>query len=124
MMLQPMVRETPVNFQDAIRVCFSKYAEFNGRASRPEFWWFFLFLLIGGLVCTVISSLLSTLFSLATLVPSLAAGARRLQDAGLSPWLLLLLLVPALGFLVLLVMWALPPKSSISTDSGTAGWGS
>jgi len=113
-----------VNFQDAIRVCFSKYAEFSGRASRPEFWWFFLFLLVAGLVCVVISSLLSTLFSLATLVPSLAVGARRLQDAGLSPWLLLLLLVPGLGFLVLLVMWALPPKSSISTDSGTAGWGS
>ena len=38
-----------MNFQEAIRICFSKYADFNGRATRPEYWWFVLFVVLVGL---------------------------------------------------------------------------
>jgi len=36
-----------MNFADAIKICFKKYANFNGRASRSEFWYFFLFFYAG-----------------------------------------------------------------------------
>ena len=35
-----------MTFQESIRVCFSKYANFNGRAGQPEYWWFALFIII------------------------------------------------------------------------------
>ena len=42
-----------MGFQEAVRTCLSKYADFNGRASRAEFWWFFLFTVLVSLVLTI-----------------------------------------------------------------------
>lgn len=95
-----------MTFQESIKVCFQKYADFNGRAKRPEFWWFVLFLFLVSLALGVVSDVLSALFSLATLIPSLAAGARRLHDTGRSGWLQLLGLIPILGWLVLIYFCA------------------
>jgi uncharacterized membrane protein YhaH (DUF805 family) len=83
-----------MNFVDAVKICFAKYADFNGRASRPEYWWFFLAVFLGACVTTVISRNLYYLFALATILPSLAAGARRLHDTGRSGWWQLLYIVP------------------------------
>lgn len=95
-----------MTFQDSIRIGFSKYADFTGTASRTEYWWFFLFLVIGSLVAMALSFWLSMVFSLATIVPSLAAATRRLHDTGRSGWWLLLSLVPLLGGIVLIVLLA------------------
>lgn len=94
-----------MNFGDSIRICFSKYATFDGRASRPEFWWWFLFTVLASAAAGIFSDKLSALFSLAVLLPSLAVGARRLHDTDRSAWFLLLWCIPLIGWLVLLV-WA------------------
>ena len=91
-----------MTFQESIKLCFQKYADFEGRAKRPEFWWFVLFLFVGSLVLGVVSSILSMLFSLLTIVPSLAVGARRLHDIGRSGWWQLLGLIPILGWIILI----------------------
>ena len=91
-----------------------KYVEFSGRAKRPEFWWFVLAnfivsLLVGFVAGFIRVPVLPMLYSVAVLLPSLAVGARRLRDAGFSPWLLLLLLLPVVN-IALLVLWAMPSK--------------
>lgn len=75
-----------MDFQTAITTCFRKYADFEGRALRSEFWWFFLFLVLLNLVLSFFSQTLATIASLATLVPNIAVGARRLHDVGRSGW--------------------------------------
>jgi len=94
-----------MNFGDAIRTCFSKYATFDGRASRSEFWWWLLFTVLASAAAGILSDKLSALFSVAVLLPSLAVGARRLHDTDRSGWFLLLWCIPLIGWLVLLV-WA------------------
>lgn len=93
-----------MTFGESIRICFSKYAEFNGRASRPEFWWWVLFTVLAGLAAGIIGETASALFSLATLLPSLAVGARRLHDTNRSGWLQLLWLIPVIGW-ILVIVW-------------------
>jgi uncharacterized membrane protein YhaH (DUF805 family) len=87
------------------------YVGFQGRARRKEYWMFFLFNLIIGLVISFVegllnlSQVLSTLYSLAILLPSLAVGARRLHDTGRSGLWLLIGLIPLIGLIVLLVFF-------------------
>lgn len=96
----------------AVRTCLAKYAEFGGRASRAEFWWFAVFVaLLLGIAGTIEgegSLRLGAVVGLAALPPFLAAAARRLRDAGLSPWWLLVGLVPFAGVPACLAMMALP----------------
>jgi uncharacterized membrane protein YhaH (DUF805 family) len=94
-----------MTFADAIRACFSKYAAFNGRATRSEYWWWFLFTFFASLATEIISETLSALFSLGVLLPSLAVGARRLHDTDRSGWFLLLWFIPIIGWIILMV-WA------------------
>ena len=106
-----------MNFQESIQVCFKKYADFTGRATRPEYWWFALFLVIGSLVTSSISVYLGYLFTLGTIVPSLAAAARRLHDTNRSGWWQLIGLIPVVGWIVLIVFLAQPgqPETSRAT---------
>jgi uncharacterized membrane protein YhaH (DUF805 family) len=92
----------------SIETCMTKYADFNGRASRSEFWWFFLFnLLVSAVVNTIShSDRLESLVSLALLLPDLAVGARRLHDIGKSGWWQLLMLT-GIGFVPLLIFWSM-----------------
>jgi uncharacterized membrane protein YhaH (DUF805 family) len=89
-----------------------KYATFNGRARRTEYWMFFLFNLIIGLVLWFTESLvggpgvLYSLYTLAVLIPGIAVSVRRLHDTGRSGWWLLILLIPLIGAIVLLVFMA------------------
>jgi uncharacterized membrane protein YhaH (DUF805 family) len=87
---------------DATKTCFGKYADFHGRARRAEYWWFFLFVLLGSAIASLVSVRLYALFGLATLVPLLAAGARRLHDTNRSGWWQLLWLVP-FGFILVVI---------------------
>ena len=100
-----------MNFQEAIRICFSKYADFNGRATRPEYWWFVLFVVLVGVGLSLISPMLSGIFSLGTLLPSVAAAARRLHDTNRSGWWQLICIVPVIGLIVILVFLAQEGKN-------------
>lgn len=93
-----------MTFGQSISTCFSKYATFNGRASRSEYWWFILFTFLVSVALGMVSDTLSGLFSLAVLLPSLAVGARRLHDTDRSGWFLLLSLIPLIGWIIL-VIW-------------------
>lgn len=90
-----------------------KYAKFDGRASRSEFWWFALFSFVASLVLGLIDSvlgvaLLQNIFGLAVLIPSLAVAARRLHDIGKSGWWQLIGLT-VIGIL-LLIYWYVQPS--------------
>jgi uncharacterized membrane protein YhaH (DUF805 family) len=95
-----------MNFVDAVKTCFTKYADFNGCASRPEFWWWVLFTFVTATVLRAVNYELSGLFSLATLLPGIAVGARRLHDTDRSGWLQLLALIPVIGWIVLIIWCA------------------
>ncbi len=80
-----------------------KYAVFEGRARRREYWMFMLLNTIVSLVLSVIGSFIVGLYALAVLIPGIAVGVRRLHDTGRSGWWLLIGLVPLVGIIVLLV---------------------
>ena len=102
-----------MTFQAAISTCLSNYASFGGRASRSEFWWFYLFVVLAGWGATLVGNsggamagdVLSSVVHLAFLIPSLAVGSRRLHDIGRSGWWQLLALT-FIGIVVLIVWWA------------------
>jgi uncharacterized membrane protein YhaH (DUF805 family) len=100
-----------MTFQESVKVCFSKYADFNGRASRSEYWWFVLFIVLGSAATSLFGNTLSALFSLATLLPSIAAATRRLHDTNRSGWWQLIIFVPVAGWIVLIVFLAQEAKS-------------
>ena len=106
-----------MTFYESIRVCLTKYAEFNGQASRPEFWWFFLFIILVASALAYMSEILPSVFFIAVLLPLLAAGSRRLHDSGKSAWQLLYLLVPVAGIILLGFFWAEPSIDSLSEDN-------
>jgi DNA-binding CsgD family transcriptional regulator len=97
-----------LTFFEAIRVCLTKYADFNGRASRSEFWWFALFITLVSAALVYVSQNVSYIFQIAVLLPFLAAGTRRLHDIGKSGWWQLFLLAPIAGLVVLGIWWAQP----------------
>ena len=113
----PLNEAEPVNFQNAIRMGFVKYADFKGRASRPEFWWFALFILLSASAFTYLSETAGSIYSIATLLPFLAVGARRLRDSGNNPWWLFGLLIPVGGIIILGFYWAMPPAKSFTEDT-------
>jgi uncharacterized membrane protein YhaH (DUF805 family) len=98
--------------QKAVRTCLTKYADFNGRAARPEFWWFMLAQLVVVMILNMVWRPLGGLVSLALLLPSLAAGSRRLHDTGKSGWLQLLGLIPIVGWIALIYLTAQPGQAA------------
>jgi uncharacterized membrane protein YhaH (DUF805 family) len=84
-----------MSFGDAVRACLSKYADFNGRARRAEYWYWQLFVILVNLVAAFVVTILfgtdaanttSGLVMCALLLPGLAVIARRLHDTGRSGW--------------------------------------
>ena len=88
---------------------YQNYANFSGRDTRQQYWMFYLFYVIASIILSIIDNVIGTdgllggLFALATLVPSLAIGARRLHDIGKSGWWQLIILIPLIGVIVLIV---------------------
>jgi len=95
-----------MTLQESISTCFMKYADFNGRASRSEYWWFVLFTTLVGAAFSIFSEALAGLFHLAVLLPWLAAGTRRLHETNRSGLLQLLWLLPVIGWIILIVFLA------------------
>ena len=99
-----------MSFGTAIATGFRDYSNFTGRATRSEFWWFQLFLVLASIGTSAISEGLNALWFVATIIPYLAIGVRRLRDAGFSWALLLLGLIPVLGTITVIVLWVQPSK--------------
>ncbi|AXG73823.1 DUF805 domain-containing protein [Flavobacterium arcticum] len=94
-----------------LKVVRDNYATFSGRARRSEYWYFVLFNIIIGIILGIIDSvigidLLGTIYSLVVLIPSLAVGIRRLHDVGKSGWFTLIILIPLIGAIWLIVLYA------------------
>jgi uncharacterized membrane protein YhaH (DUF805 family) len=104
-----------MSFFDSIKTVFAKFAEFDGRATRPEYWWFalFNFLAVGALnslniyfsrsESILIGASLAGFWSFVVLLPYLAVTVRRLRDAGYRWVELFWLLLPIAGLIVLIV---------------------
>ena len=84
-----------MTFTESIQTCFRKYAHFEGRATRSEYWWFYLFCILFQALFQILGSmvggmeggdLLSGLASLIIVVPSIAVATRRLHDTNKSGW--------------------------------------
>ena len=95
-------------FVDVLR---NKYADFNGRARRSEYWYFVLFNFLIGTAVGVVTGLigidwLSYIYSVALLVPGIAVGVRRLHDIGKSGWWLLISFIPLIGGIWLIILMA------------------
>lgn len=75
---------------DAISACFSKYATFSGRATRSEYWFFFLFYILVLLAVSLFDPTTNGLFAnltvLVFILPMYAAGSRRMHDVGKNGW--------------------------------------
>ena len=113
-----------MGFGDAVRTCWKKYGDFDGRAVRSEFWWWVLFMVLvqfaAAIVLTIVliifqnlgflqwlSVLIFLVIVLAFILPSIAVSVRRLHDRDLSGWFYLLGFVP-FGGLVLFIFYVLP----------------
>lgn len=115
-----------MNMTTAVKTVLGKYAVFSGRASRSEYWWWLLAMIILFTVLGIIDGALvapmlgfeafqpdagqpvSFLVSLGLLLPNLAVSVRRLHDTDRSGWWLLLGLIPVIGTIVLLIFYVQP----------------
>ena len=107
-----------MGMMDAVKKCFENYANFNGRARRSEYWYFYLFNMLISLGLYLLSSLagegfissalgtISSLYGLAVLIPGLAVCWRRLHDIGKSGANWFFIFIPIVGAILLIVWFA------------------
>ena len=111
-----------IGMADAVREAFRRYFDFSGRSNRGEFWWFYLASLLISFVLGLIDvalfgevgqtyGVLVNIWGLIAFIPSIALGARRLHDIGRTGWWQLLMLIPLVGWIVLVVWWAQKPDN-------------
>lgn len=105
-----------VGFFEAVKLYFANYANFRDRSRRSEYWWVTLFNFLVNLLIALLVPGLAIVYSLVTLIPSMALCVRRLHDVGKSGWWYLIGAVPLVGY-ILLIVW-------FCTDSKEANqWG-
>ena len=110
-----------LSFPDAVKRCIFRYADFRGRSSRSEYWYFYLFNFIFGVFFGVVvlfsdpaspslfnglARILQAIFSLALILPNLAVAVRRFHDRNMSGWWILC--AAGFGSLVLIYKFAQP----------------
>ncbi len=121
-----------MGFKEAVKTVYNKYATFQGRATRSEYWYFYLFFVIVDLALIYGSAIIGSIFNgldgfatgmtvgtalygifaLASFLPSLAVSVRRLHDTNRSGWNVLWSLLPLIGAIILLVFFVTPSKES------------
>lgn len=108
-----------MTFGKSISTCMGKYVDFNGRAARPEYWWFYLFsvLLSWGALIVDHSGIVSGIVNLALLLPSLSVAARRLHDTNRSGWWMLIAFT-IIG-LIPLIIWLASKGNEQSNKYGS-----
>jgi len=100
-----------MTFGESTSTCLRKYADFNGRASRSEYWWFLLFGVIVDLGAFILSAtvedrLFFVLATIALFFPLTAAAVRRLHDTGKAGWWWFTTLIPSIRQIILLFLLA------------------
>ena len=118
-----------MDFVSAISTCMvKKYADFSGRASRSEFWFFTLFLFLAGFVSAIIDMMIlnfhpddigpiNLIVTVITLIPAIAVAARRLHDVNQSGWWQLIILT-FIGIPIYLY-WVISRGTNGNNDYGT-----
>lgn len=99
-----------MTFGEAVRSGFDHYVKFDGRASRPAFWWWVLFVILVSIAANIIDLAIGTpvftaLVGLGLLLPGLSVSIRRLHDTNRTGWWILIYLIPLIGLIVLLVFY-------------------
>ncbi len=108
-----------MNFSQSVSTCLSKFATFSGRASRSEYWWFYLAVTLFSYLLQIVfgiqalneptlagfSMLVPYCFNLVLSIPVFAAGSRRLHDIGKSGWWQLLAFT-IIGLIPLIIWFA------------------
>jgi transcriptional regulator with XRE-family HTH domain len=97
----------PAPIVEAVREGALGFSDFEGRAARPDYWWFLLAVLVVTGAVTALSEALGAAVSVVLSLPLAAVGARRLHDTGRSGWWQLFVLAP-FGFIVVLILLAQP----------------
>ena len=98
-----------MGFGQAIAACLSKYADFQGRAARPEYWWFALFNALASTLASIVDKgligypVLQVIVALGLIIPTVAVAVRRLHDTDRSGFWLLIVFAPLIGGLALLL---------------------
>jgi uncharacterized membrane protein YhaH (DUF805 family) len=100
-----------------------QYAVFDGRATRPEYWWFTLITTVISLILRfaipgAAGPIISAIYGLAVLLPSIGVTIRRLHDTNRTGWWILVVLIPIVGWIWLIVLLAM------AGDSGSNQYGS
>src|SRR5829696_4964713 len=108
--LQQQPREGDMTFGEAVRSGFDHYVKFDGRASRPAFWWWVLFVVLASVGANIIdlaigAPVFSAIVGLGLLLPNLSVAIRRLHDTDRTGWWVLIWLIPLIGWIVLLVFY-------------------
>jgi uncharacterized membrane protein YhaH (DUF805 family) len=99
-----------MGFTESIKTVYNKYAEFEGTASRSEFWWFYLYNWILSLLSSITIILLPALgivfclLAIGTIIPYAAVSVRRMHDLNYSGWRILWGFIPLFGT-ILLIVW-------------------
>ncbi len=97
-----MIKKTFSYYVDALK----KYVDFSGRADRTQFWYFVLWSFIISIIISLVSEDLVSIYSLLIFLPSIAIGTRRLHDIGKSGWWQLIALIPIVGVIWLIILFA------------------
>ena len=115
-----------MGFSEAIQSGFNNYANFEGRASRPAYWWWFLFTWIVSIIAQILDNMtriggigsesylnmwvgiISAIVGLALFLPSLGVMIRRLHDTDRSGWWWLIGIIPIIGWIILIFFLASP----------------
>ncbi len=95
-----------MTFLKSIETCFTKYVDFNGRASRSEYWWFILFVTVCWIVGFALGPTIEIVIILGLLLPVVSVCARRLHDIDKSGWLQLIQIIPFIGGIILIIWCA------------------
>lgn len=123
-----------MTFSQSIKSVFSKYADFSGRATRSEYWYFYLFnflvtmvfyiaffamLAFGSRDSSAVGylSVMIIIYALVMTIPSLAVTVRRLHDTGHSGWWIFLNLIPVIGIIVLFI-WFITDSDPDTNEYG------
>lgn len=112
-----------MSFQESIVTVLSKYATFDGRARRSEYWWFYLATTIVDAILAMLGNriglfkILDVVFALAIFIPGLAVTFRRLHDVGKSGWYIFMTLIPIAGPIIFIV------KLATDSEPGSNAYG-
>ena len=124
------------DFELAVKNGFLKWVDFDGKSDRPDFWYFYLFTILGSLYFQWVdwvadasqtldgaknysfwdAWLLPNIFTLLIAIPALAVGARRLHEVGKSGWWQLLM-ITVIGIIPLIIWWAQPGGKTYPSKS-------